>query len=155
MSIPIVESKPTGRPTKCTPELTQQIADIVGRGNYIEVACEACGIARKQYYAWLERAEPYDDVPLEDVPEAERVFVAFRNTIKKAYAEAEIKLFDNLVGKDFFPTAWKLERTRAQRYGLKQQIDVTERRTISVIEIAPVSRIVEGEYKLIEGPHDA
>jgi len=51
------------RPTLLTPELSDQLCELLEAGNYLETAAEACGISVKTVYQWLrkgaEGVEPY------------------------------------------------------------------------------------------------
>lgn len=91
---------PGGRPTKCTPELTAEFANLMAAGNYLETACDFLGIHKTTVYRWLNRAEAAleatradaeDDIHEDQVPEDERVFVDFRNATLAAAARAEVR----------------------------------------------------------------
>ena len=44
-----------GRPTKLTSELTEEIAQYLRAGNYIETTAALVGINRDSIYEWLKR----------------------------------------------------------------------------------------------------
>ncbi len=43
--------------SKLTPELQEKICEYIAKGHYIERACALCGIGRRTFYTWLEKAE--------------------------------------------------------------------------------------------------
>ena len=45
------------RPSKLTPQLRDRICEYIAKGHYIERACALCGISRRTFYNWLEKAE--------------------------------------------------------------------------------------------------
>ncbi len=63
-------------PTKCSPELTAHICDLIRRGWRIVSACQAVGISKTSYYNWRVQGdkgeEPFDTF-LEDVEQAEAI----------------------------------------------------------------------------------
>ncbi|NQT73578.1 MAG: hypothetical protein HQ553_12550 [Chloroflexi bacterium] len=69
------------RPTKLTPELQTKIVGYIKDGNYIETACQACGIDKKTYYNWMSRSDPSH-------PSFSLLYVEFFHVVKKAEAEA-------------------------------------------------------------------
>lgn len=80
-----------GRPTKCTPELTEEFARYMASGLYLEDAAGLCHIGRRTAYDWLERGEAALDAAgwdLDAVPEEERPFAAFSHTVRAAEAKA-------------------------------------------------------------------
>jgi len=82
---------PAGRPTKCTPELTEQFAGYMAAGLYFEDACDLCGIGRRTAYDWLKWGEEALDAAggnLDDVPEEKRVYARFSHTVRARAAQA-------------------------------------------------------------------
>lgn len=66
----------TGRKTKCTPEITKRILDLIKGGNYRNVACAAAGIDSRVLREWLMRGakgeQPYANFSAEmDIAEAQ------------------------------------------------------------------------------------
>lgn len=72
-----------GRPTKLTAELTDQLAQILRAGNYLDTAADHAGIDRSTIYRWLKAAED-DDAPAE--------LRAFRDALAHARADAEARM---------------------------------------------------------------
>lgn len=94
--------------SKYTPELAQQIADMVAQGTPIKFAAEAAGIGRDTFYRWLE-ADP-----------------TLKTSIEKRRAEAvreRVNLIQEAARKPQHWTAacWWLERQHPEEFGLKQQ----------------------------------
>tara|TARA_R100001163_G_scaffold65383_1_gene62356 strand:+ start:652 stop:1098 length:447 start_codon:yes stop_codon:yes gene_type:complete len=125
-----------------TDNLANQLIDLVRRGNFLEVACRACGISPSQLHRWLERGhngeEPYRDLG---------------KRLSAAQAEAEIVLVESLneaASRDWKAAAWKLERKYPDRYGprLEARIEsqVTDER-IAVLNAGEARK----RLKLLQG----
>jgi len=69
-----------GRPTKCTPELTEKICEYLASGCYVCTACDLCGIDQSTYHRWRERGE-----------NGEEPYCEFVKAIKDAEARAEAR----------------------------------------------------------------
>ena len=50
-------SKKQGRPTKLTPELREEIVELLKAGNYIKTACAVVGINKTTFYQWLKKGK--------------------------------------------------------------------------------------------------
>jgi transposase len=70
----------TGRKTKLTPKLQEEIIKYVEAGNYAKDACQAVGIGRSTFYDWLKWCK-----------EGREPFSEFLDTIKKAKTKAVIR----------------------------------------------------------------
>lgn len=125
---------PTGRRSKLTPELQDQVIELIKAGNYIEVACAACGITDKSYYNWVAKGrniiETYGE-DTEDWPETlsqhERNCVEFFESIKQATAQAEAFAVASI--RKQMPTQWAaamtyLERRYPGRWKRREEIAV-------------------------------
>ena len=109
-----------GRPSKLDDQ--ERIEDLVKwlkLGYYIEDACTMAGIGKSTYYRWLEKAE-------EGIEE----YRDFRDSVKKARAEAEgahimniRKAADNGVWQ---ASAWYLERSHPSKWGKKNPDLISE-----------------------------
>ena len=133
-----------GAPTKCTAEITQDICTLLQTGAHIDVVCEAVGIDRTSYYQWLrnaDRDEKQGKYPGWTQAPDQSVYLAFAHNVKRAFHFAEVKLLSKLGNaegdKTWMRLAWILERTRNDRYGQRQQVDVTHTVTAK-IESAPL-----------------
>jgi transposase-like protein len=121
-----------GRPTKCTPELTTRIAELLHAGAYVERACAEVGISTSTFYRWrrkgeegraflerLEAGEPRRDIDPD--PDEVAPFVGFCSAAERAQSAAEIR--DLLVisaaarAGDWRAAAWRLERRCARLWG--------------------------------------
>lgn len=125
-----------------TEDLCSRLVDLVRRGNFLQVACKACGVLPSQLHKWLERGhageEPYRQLGLR---------------LNAAQAEAEIVLVESLneaASRDWKAAAWKLERKYPDRYGprLEARIEsqVTDER-ISVLSAGEARK----RLKLLQG----
>jgi len=127
---------PGGQPTKLTKELTDKIVGYIRQGNYIEVACQACGIDPRSYYTYLQNAEGARERVErgEGLSESESLLIEFSQAIKKAHSEAEIELTSELRSKprDWQNLAWILERTRNERYGQRQGLDLKANEPVKI-----------------------
>lgn len=75
--------RPIGRPTRCTPTLTQAIADGLRKGLYFEQACTLAGITPTAGYEWIRRGNGTDQRPTDEP------YVQFAEAIAQARAERE------------------------------------------------------------------
>lgn len=125
-----------------TAEISNRLVDLVRRGNFLEVACKACGVTPSQLHKWLERGhsgeQPYRELGLR---------------LSAAQAEAEIVLVESLneaASRDWKAAAWKLERKYPDRYGprLEARIEsqVTDER-IAVLNAGEARK----RLKLLQG----
>ena len=65
-----------GRPTKCTPELTKKICELIRKGSTIVSACLQVGITRGMYYKWRvlgEKGQAPFEAFFDDVDQADAV----------------------------------------------------------------------------------
>jgi transposase len=102
------------RKQKLKTELQEMICNLIKRGVYIEVACEAVGIAKSTFYRWLARGEN----------EASGIYRDFSNAIKKAEAESHILYLDMIrkAAPDCWQAAaWYLERKYPHMWGRKER----------------------------------
>lgn len=106
-----------GRKLKLTPELIANVERIIRSGNYAQTACQLVGIGTTTYYRWLEMAEE------EGTP---AIYREFRDTIKRAEAEGEIRNVARIVqaadNGTWQASAWYLERKHPDRWGRNDKI---------------------------------
>ena len=74
------------RPHKLTDKLQERIAESLRAGIPVRWACEAAGITTTTYYAWKSQGEEWLDVATSKVPQAQRKFVEFSDTMRTARA---------------------------------------------------------------------
>lgn len=118
-----------GRRTICTPELTEQICQILRAGNYICAACDYVGITEASFHGWAKRGR--DELARLENPkakpnESERIFVEFFEATTRARAQAEIQSVARIrkaAEEDWRADAWYLERSHQQRWG-RTKLDV-------------------------------
>lgn len=132
--------KVPGRPRKVTPELVEELLDLIIEGNYIETATQAVGISRSTYYAWLRRGDELEAAAreqMEDDDEDVYAFVDpadwplldFSHTMKtaEAYSEAElVRMVHRLASSG--AGSWTgfmtiLERRFPSRWGRRKVLD--------------------------------
>lgn len=96
-----------GRPCSLTPEIIDQLGDAIAEtAEYIEDACLAYGIPRRNYYNWMKQGERDDEDGLES-PQA-----LFWRTLKAAESQGMVKLGKLWVAnpRDFAAYATRKER---------------------------------------------
>lgn len=120
---------PGGRPTKCTPEVIAEFANLMAAGNYFETACDYVGLSKQTAYNWIKRGQEAlaaaDD--LDAVPEGERIFVEFMDATHRSAAQAEVRNValiqqaarDGAPG-DWRASAWWLEKRKQDTWGEKR-----------------------------------
>ncbi|MEU8378991.1 hypothetical protein [Streptosporangium sp. NPDC048865] len=79
------EERKTGRRSKLTPELQEELCKYLSDGQYLTTACDLVGVHEATVYRWLERGEP------EDAP---ALYREFREAVTRARAEAEAAMVD-------------------------------------------------------------
>ena len=75
------------RPHKLTDQLQDRIANSLRAGIPVRWACEAAGISTTIYYAWKAQGEEWLDVATSKVPQGQRRYVQFSDTMRQARAE--------------------------------------------------------------------
>lgn len=107
------------------------IVRAVKIGAYKAQAAEAAGVSEAVLYKWLnrgedalalavEKVEETEEITPQLIPEAERPYVEFVESLKTAEAGAEIWHLGNIrrhAQKQWTASAWYLERTKRDRYG--------------------------------------
>ena len=128
------------RPTKLTPELIERVTLAIRAGNYAKTACEMVGIGETTFYRWMEEGAQDKAKPL---------FREFRESIKRAEAEAEVRsvalIRQAADGGTWQAAAWYLERKHGDRWGRNDKI----RQEISGPEGKPVPLSLEEAKKAV------
>lgn len=105
-----------GRPTKCTPEITEKVAEAIRDGLYAESAATLAGIGERTYYSWMKRGDAGDEP-----------YVQFRLAVKKAEAEAEAASLAVIRGAaqdgTWQAAAWYLERKFPARWSRRDRVE--------------------------------
>ena len=121
-----------GRPTKLTPKLTREVADLVRAGNYLETAAAAVGVSRSTLNKWIRDGRRIRD-DLDRGPRdpkgltaAEGRVAQFSAAIGKARALSEAEALDRIAeagrAGSWQADAWRLERKYPDRYGRRVQV---------------------------------
>ena len=87
---PAVE-KPTGRPTKLTPEIQTRLCEALRAGNTREAAAEYAGISRATLYEWIRRGRNPEYTRRGKLRANCRDFVDFVDTLTRAENAAEVR----------------------------------------------------------------
>lgn len=106
-----------GRKPKLTPELIKDAEKLVKAGNFVVTVCEFLGIGETTWYRWMREGEKAKS----------GLKRQFWESIKKAEAEAEIRLVTDLQriaeqDQKWQGIAWILERKWPDRWGKKDRI---------------------------------
>jgi transposase-like protein len=110
----------TGRPTKLTPELQEEILRGIRAGAYPEVAAQRVGIGSSTFYQWMQRGRQAREAGHPDQ------FTEFAEAVEEAKGHAEtraVAVVLKAAEKSWRAAAWWLERTRPQRYGHKHTLE--------------------------------
>lgn len=128
------------RPLKLTQELQERICLAIRAGNYSKIAAEMNGIGETTFYRWLD---------LGSKPNASKIYREFRESIKRAEAEAEIvsvaRIRQAADNGTWQAAAWYLERKHGDRWGRNDKI----RQEISGPEGKPVPLSLEEAKKAV------
>ncbi len=148
-------AKPTGAPTKLTPERQAKILEYIRQGNYIHTACQAAGITDQTFRNWRQRAE-----------DGEQPYSDFFEAVKRAEAEAEPGMVGSLTrhGSDnWVAAATFLERKYPTRWGRHDRVDheLSQQGIELLQELRKLGErpqvagpVVEGEIVTEDGPKD-
>ena len=105
------------RKTKLTKELQDRMVMAIQAGNFAKVAAEMVGIGETTFYRWLEEGEK---------PEGRKIYREFRESIKRAEAQAEVanvaRIRQAADDGTWQAAAWYLERKHSERWGRKDRI---------------------------------
>lgn len=159
------------RPRRLSPSLLSELIQVLAEGNYVSTACQYIGIGESTYYEWRERGqrevERLDLQGLDgealaqeaccgDMFEAlgqcpepfnpdEWAFVVLKYQTERARARAEVNTLKHITEAahtTWRAAAWFLERTRPERYGLRQSVNLAgstggpvEIRTVTVDDL--------------------
>lgn len=129
-------SKGRGRPpSKPSKKLTDDIAELIFRGNYVETACAIHCVNRKTMLEWMKRGHKEGEAP---------EYAYFLLTVGQAMAAAEKRDLDVIDGvaqgtpvKDhtgrkvwrqpnWSAAAWRLERRHPKKWGRKVNVDMED-----------------------------
>ena len=123
--------KTRGRKTLLTPELQAEIEQILKEGHYQCIAIDCVGIDSGTYYNWLNWGEAagIKQETGENLTEAEKKYLEFFSTVKKAIAfgiRRDINRIDLAGNDDWRALAWKRERTNPDLFALQGRVTVDQ-----------------------------
>ena len=108
----------SGRKTKLTPTLQDEIVKRIRAGNYIKVACQAVGISHTAYFDWIKKGEegisPYSE---------------FLYLVKRAESAAHVHFVAIIASQaptQWQAAAWWLERKFPDKWAKKEKIDIKQ-----------------------------
>ena len=80
--------------TKLTKEIISEICKRLKVGCYAKIAAAAIGVPERSYYNWLERGQKAEKLAesVKKIPETEKIFWQFWQSVQQAEAEANIVL---------------------------------------------------------------
>jgi hypothetical protein len=99
-----------GRPSKLTPELTEDICKLLRSGAMIDAACLSSGITKETFFQWMKLGISETDSPHKQ----------FSDSVKRALADAENSMVDgirNAGQTQWQALAWLLERRFRNKWG--------------------------------------
>jgi transposase len=107
------------RKTKLTKDLMDQAEKLLIEGNYTNTVCQYLNIHQSTWYKWLQDGEKQEAGLKKE----------FFDTIKRAEAQAEIRLLDeirNIAKREssWQANAWMLERKFPDRWSKREKIDL-------------------------------
>lgn len=141
-----------GRKTKLTKGLIKNAERLLKGGNYTETVCEYLGIGTTTWYRWLQEGEQASSGLKRE----------FRDAVKKADSEAEIRLVTDLQkiageNKQWQGIAWMLERKYPDKWGRKDRIAANIEHTgknggpIQTEQTINLSNLSDQELAVLEG----
>ena len=116
--------------SKITEEIIGCISEAFGAGHYREVACKLAGIDRWTLLNWLKRGDR----------ERSGVYRDLYLAVEKAEAKAEAEVFhlkniETASVKNWFASAWFLERKHPERWGKREAPPADDRERDEVVVI--------------------
>jgi len=105
---------------KLTDEATDKLLSLLRAGSYVDVACDAAGVARRTFYKWWKQGDPAGSDP------AFAELREFRARVEQAKADAESRLVAVVASaarENWQAAAWQLERRYPERWARPSQRD--------------------------------
>lgn len=105
-----------GRPTTCTTEIADQVAEHIREYGFVNVAVGLVELNRDNHYEWMARGTEDMANGLVDTP-----FAVYSVTIKKAQADFQAKAVKRVHGgsQGWQSSAWMLERSDPDQFALR------------------------------------
>ena len=157
--------KQTGRKSRLTREVQEQLTNFISRGHFETMACAACAIPESTYFRWKELGEDHLEQRGERkvLVKAKSPYREFREAVEKAKAQARMIHLENIrasafstetkdgkttiTPKNWTASAWYLERTAPEMFGRRDT--VVEGKTDDPARGEPKRKIVRfgGRYR--------
>lgn len=152
----------SGRRTKCSPDLIEDIILLISRGLSIRDTCAMVGITNSTYLHWMNRGnkelkrleQTFGTWEVSDIEPSEAIFLLFSINVKKAIPARKMELINRIriAGQDpksWQANAWILERIHPDEFGRKTQVEVKDWRSelIELIKNGQVTfEVLEDEF---------
>jgi hypothetical protein len=137
--------------SRFTPELANEIIELVRQGNYLETATAACGVPVHRVREWMRQGARQKRGKYKD----------FSVAIKKAEAQAEgaaVVAIRAHGGRTWQALAWYLERKFPGRWAMRREVDVNmsfeEAKALTIEQLAAKLGFGEAEPKFDGLPED-
>jgi hypothetical protein len=123
-----------GASEKIDRKTIDEIVLMVKMGNYLETAAAYAGIHKATLHRWLKRGrEEIERInnssnKASKIRKSEELYVDLCDSVEKSLAEAEIRdvqIIYNACKADWKASAWRLERKYPERWGHKEQHEIT------------------------------
>jgi transposase len=147
-----------GQKGKISPKMIEKLTKVIAAGNYVNVACQFCGISEATYYVWInrglaeaERLEKLAQHGVDAIPdEREGIYLEFLEAVKRAETEGEVAAVAHV--RTAMSTSWQaamtyLERKHPDRWGRK---DRNVNINVESTEKVDLSRLSDDELATLE-----
>lgn len=133
--------KQTGRKSRLSKEVQEQLTNFISRGHFETLACAACGIPESTYFRWKELGEDHleERAGRKVLVRARSPYREFREAVEKAKAQAQMIHLENIrasafstqtndqgkttiTPKNWTASAWYLERTAPEKFGRRDTV---------------------------------
>lgn len=116
---------------KLTEEFIQKACSLLEEGNYVCIVCDYMNVTEPTWYKWIKFGKEAESKKADNkkLDETDKLCLKFLRETKKAQAKAvarNITIIQKAAPDDWKAAAWFLERTKADLYGSKQNIVVSD-----------------------------
>jgi len=93
--------------SKLTEEIIKDISKKLKVGNYVKTVATSIGVSERTFYYWIDRGEKANKLyeTGQKVPNEEKIYLQFLQSIRKAQAEAEVMIVAQIFSQ--IPKDWK------------------------------------------------
>jgi transposase-like protein len=109
----------SGQSPKLTPEVKDQIVQLLRTGNYVKTAAAAAGVSERSYRNWMQLGDPEGTAP------ERAIYRAFREEVEVAIAEGEAVMvrvvMSEAANRNWQAAAWFLERAHPKHWARPSQ----------------------------------